>query len=118
MKTLTHDAQYICRNLEITEQEYCEMVYAGGLAWINHQYAPNQFLIDIFESNKWFWKWWVNQWEIRDRNYVNTNRNFNPWPPRINRRIYDGFHDVAEIKAIPNQIVLQEINKAIRAAVK
>lgn len=118
MRPLTHDAQYICRKLEITELEYCEKIEKDGHAYLRRKYPVDQLLRELHVSSSIFWKWWVNQWEIRDRDFVSSCMKFNPWPAHINRKLYQCFHEVSELTIQPNSLVIRDVSKSLRALAK
>lgn len=114
MRPLTHDAQFIIRKLEYTEQDYCERVEAGGYEWLNRYFSHAPDVIRLYSYSKKFWQWWVNQWEIRDKDFVKACKNFHPWPPHISHKLYDGFHNIAEISIRPNRWVIKELEEMVQ----
>lgn len=107
----THNRQYILRKLEISDLRYCQEVEDVGYMYLHRYFSYSPEAIESASKSELFWKWWINQWEIRDNEFVQQTCFRMPWPKETQRRIYDSFHDVKQISIVPNRFVIDEIRK-------
>lgn len=63
-------AKEICRLLGWTELDYNTFMWQTGTEYLDY-YLPNDcWGKQMLETNKTFWKWWINQWANRDAEFL------------------------------------------------
>lgn len=105
--------EVILRKLRITDLQYCEMVERGGYEWLRRYFSHVPDMIDICKYSAMFWKWWVNEWNLRDNRFLALNR-FKIWPVHIEESSYNFTHDIDGLGIRPNRFVIEEVNKIIK----
>lgn len=102
----------ICNLVKCSEDEYAEVMYKNGLAYLQWYLPCDQHAKKQLERSKLYWNWFKKQYRECDKAYIQS--------PGIaletlkeRRRLYRELHDpkalVIDLK--PNRIVLAEINK-------
>lgn len=117
------DKDYIITALKITIDDYTQAVEAGGIDWIRKYFGDDQSVVDVFTKNAEFWVWWVNQWEIRDREFIRVTGIDLIAEPLEGKVWYVAFqeylevHDVSRLSIIPNRFVLQKLASELRIVI-
>lgn len=107
-----HNRAYILRRLQISDLQYCEMVERGGYIWLERYFSHAPEVIHLSSYSEMWWKWWVNQWNIRDEYFVKKHR-FAIWPLNIELAAYNEVHDIEKIHIVPNKWVIKEVTNLI-----
>ena len=109
--------EIIIKSLCITDDEYANMVERSGYAWLSR--LMDDRLINEVAKIELFWKWWKNQWEIRDRefvrmtNLVQINEALGGKTQLYAGSLYNDIHNPYNLIIIPNTWVHQEILKVL-----
>ena len=93
------------------ELQYAEFQYESGLAYLNF-YIPNDAMaVDAISRSSTYWRWWINQWNKRDEQFLDTA--FLSIEARL--AIYTELHDARTLAAeiYPNGVVLADSYKAM-----
>lgn len=113
--------EHIQKALGISLDEYTIAVEQAGYEWINRYFNNDDEAVRIISSCKMFWLWWVNQWEIRDAEFVRmTGVDIidTPLEGRYWQAAFEDWvdiHAVKKLSIIPNRLVIKELSKMIRA---
>ncbi len=102
------NTEYIMRKLSITHLEYCLMVERGGYEWLKKHFVHEPEMIKYASYSKLFWKWWVNEWKIRDHSFVYETR-FMDVEQSMLHKIYNTSQNIQSLHVVPNKFVLIEI---------
>jgi hypothetical protein len=113
MRPKTHNQQVIIRKLNITHLQYCEMVEAGGYIWLQRYLSHVPEVISLSSYSQLWWKWWVNEWNIRDHQFVLDVR-FRKLPDDVIRKYYDDVHKINTLIIRPNRWVIKEVDTLIK----
>jgi hypothetical protein len=113
------------------EMQYCTFQYECGLAYLRHYITHDQWGQDMLQRSKMFWAWWLNQWAMRDNDFVcqftegmavNDDGVLQGWLSPGNLRIFYRYaHDPATLASdiYPNRVVLDEsYNQMIASLIK
>jgi hypothetical protein len=110
----------IIKSLGITELDYCNKVMESGYGWIRIRSGNNEEqLVNNIAKIPLFWKWWNNQWIIRDKEFVRQtsidiiNEALEGKVRRVANEIYNDIHNPYHLIAIPNVWLQAEINNLI-----
>lgn len=110
----------IIKALGMSEMNYCEMVMEGGYCWLKSRFGVDEeLLINNVAKIPLFWKWWNNQWDIRDKEYTRItsvdviNEALEGKTRRIAIEIYHDIHNPYHLIAMPNVWLKAEIDKLI-----
>jgi hypothetical protein len=111
--------EHIQRALGITADEYAVAVEQAGYQWIDRFFQNDQETVKIIASCAMFWKWWVNQWDIRDAEYIrmtsldiiDTPLEGKYWQAAFEEWIE--IHMVKKLQIIPNRMVIEELSRKI-----
>lgn len=108
----THNTQFIIRKLNLTHLEYCEMVERSGYNWLNKYFFHAPEVIQASSYSQLFWKWWVNEWKIRDEQFVKHVRFCYPEVEQL--LYYVDIHSIHKLVIHPNRFAITEVNKILR----
>lgn len=108
----THNTQFIIRKLSFTHLEYCEMVERGGYAWLDRYFFHSPEVIQASSYSQLFWKWWVNEWNIRDDQFVRYVHFCHPDVEQLD--YYLQTHSVGRLIIHPNRFAITEVNKILK----
>lgn len=106
--------------LGYTEQGYSLMIEYAGYAWLDRYFATNTELKNVFVTSKNFWQWWVNQWDLRDAEFLKETslRFINEELDGDELQLALGFfvekHCVKNLSIVPNYLVRQEVNALLK----
>lgn len=101
--------------LHLTEYEYGDMVLQYGNLWMQRYFGTQEAIIQALNSSKSFWKWWVNQWNNRDDQFIHEySCLLNIGTKDFTMDLYTMHHDVHSLKIIPNIIVVREVGRLIK----
>lgn len=53
-----------------SEEAYATLQFNTAIAWIRANIWPDEDLVSAMIEQKAFWLWWVNQWNIRDDEFL------------------------------------------------
>jgi len=115
--------QYITKALAINEYRYAQMVECSAYVWLTRLTDDSAVIGEIVKCSI-FWKWWINQWEIRDEQYVYEcnikliNEELSGRTLLLARELYNEKHDPMSLKIIPNSLVVNEIKKIVKNELK
>jgi hypothetical protein len=112
-----HNRTIIQRRLSISQLEYCQQVEKGAYVWLNRYFFHVPEVIKLSSYSEMWWKWWVNQWDIRDNYFVCTNR-FTETNASILKQSYHEIHNINKILVRPNRLVIKEVGKLIKEYTK
>ena len=107
-----HNTQFIIRKLEFTHLEYCELVEKSGYAWLEKYFFHAPEVIQASSYSQLFWKWWVNEWNIRDEAFVKHVRFCNPEIEQLD--YYFQVHSIQKLVIHPNRFAITEVNQILR----
>ncbi len=113
LNDIKHNRSVLLRKLEITDLQYCEFVEQGGYEWIQFYFSKSPEMQDIIKYSPMFWKWWVNEWNIRDEYHIHQNR-FKEWSTVVERGWYRRTHRMDDVIAVPNRWVIKELTDLIK----
>ncbi len=108
----THNTQFIQRKLNMSPLEYCELVERGGYAWLDKYFFHAPEVIQASSYSGLFWKWWVNEWNIRDEAFVKHVRFCNPEIEQLD--YYYAVHSISKLIIHPNRFAITEVNKILK----
>jgi len=106
--------QIICRILELSDQDYGNMVFEQAYAYMQKIIPTDHVGMDYLSKNALFWAWWENQWNRRDAIFINrwklSTINYILQPPvlRSLKAEYYEAHDIETLNIYPNRIVMDE----------
>jgi hypothetical protein len=102
----------------ITEEQWSEMVFNGGLEFIESLMQSQQWC-DAVCKTKSYWGWFKNQWEIIDLRFVATWGKFNPTAGGMARlkTEYMRMHSPEAMKVFPGQNVIAEALPGYKAMI-
>ena len=112
--------QLIQKTLNHSELSYGQMVYQGGLLWINRYFFFDELMEDIIQRSAMFWGWWKQQWSLRDAEFVyQTSLTRIELPLTGNELLialdlYYDAHNVHKLRITPNRFVTKEINDLLK----
>jgi hypothetical protein len=112
MVNLTHNRQFILRKINMTHQEYCELVERGGYAWLDKYLFCDPKGMKAASHSSMFWKWWVNEWNIRDDRFVRHVRFCNPDIEQ--RDYYFSVHAIYKLEIRPNKWAIADIEEVAK----
>lgn len=113
IQTLTNEdiRQWICRTMDITRQQYHDMVFEGGIAYLEQAMQLEEDEVARLTSHRMYWQWWTNHWNIRDRQFYH-NYHLNETPKhKLNaamRAVYRKAHEVTTLNVVPHRVVLEQ----------
>lgn len=104
----------------LTELEYGEMVLNYANLWMQKYFGPDEQIQGAFHHSKWFWKWWVGQWQNRDADFIDKHQEslqelpFDVTSREVTKWLYEDFHNIDGYVIIPNIRVVKEVGKLIQ----
>lgn len=116
---MTHKEQ-IQKSLGITTDEYTQAVEEAGYQWIARYFGNDADTSHLISTCRMFWLWWVNEWEIRDAEYIRVTSIDLLDAPLDGRYWQAAFKEWLEVHAVknltlrPNRWVRVEISKTIK----
>lgn len=100
--------------------EFNSMVEQAGYTWINRYFGLSDDMVDIVSKSRRFWQWWINEWEIRDGDFLfETSLRFitEPLTGLALQHALEEYvekHNAMKVSIVPNSLVRQELNQMIR----
>lgn len=61
--------QQVMEATGVTRMQYCRMMYASGLTYLEH-FVRIPEDVARFERSRLFWNWWKIQWTIREEEFL------------------------------------------------
>lgn len=115
--------ELIIKALQITELEYCETVENYGYAWIKRYFNKDVIAIKALSECASFWKWWVNQWDNRNiefihKTHLNVLNDFTNNEVKLLRYFFVEQHNVYSYFIIPNRFVINDLSALITKEVE
>ncbi len=115
--------QEIQERLGLSDFDCNTMVFENGMEYLNcyiesfgiqgatdkQLEASRQAWISEIAQTSIFWKWWTNQWKLRDRRFCqnsNSNRSIQPWSLAVYHMVHDP--KVLAGQIYPNRVVMTE----------
>lgn len=117
---MTKAKHIIKQALMLTDQQYAEMVMQFAHQWMQRYFGNEEVIISALHHSGWFWKWWVNQWDNRDEDFVQiTGLEYAQFPldKEVLKEVlsdYQIHHDVHRLRIVPNRMVVNEVGKLIK----
>lgn len=115
-----NNKDYIQKALGISADEYVIAVEQGGYQWINRYFHGDEDMTRLVSTCGMFWKWWINQWEIRDEQFVQST-GIDVLDMALDGRYWQvafeewlELHDVMKLQIVPNRWVIAALSKMIR----
>lgn len=99
---------------------FTELVERAGYTWMRRYFATDEDMMQLLSTSPMFWKWWINEWQIRDTDFLfETSLRFLAEPLtgialQYALEEYVEKHAVMKLKIVPNRLVTQELNRMIR----
>lgn len=119
---MTHTQELITRSLCLTADEYAEMVFQAGNIWLER--LSDKRVIKRVSLLPLFWKWWKNQWEIRDKEFIRV-ANLNEINQPLSgdtlifaSSLYNDVHDIKALKIIPNAWLNKQIVEIVNTEIE
>jgi len=53
--------------------EYCEFQELKGREYLETVICPDGYGVQELGNSRYYWRWWVNQWNRRDDDFLNSN---------------------------------------------
>jgi hypothetical protein len=96
--------------LRWSDQEYTNLQYFSGLAYLDEYLKGDQHYIEVLARAKIFWAWWRNHWAIRDRSFVDMVGNVILNDVQVRRDLYTEYNDGRALAGSihPHSLVLTE----------
>lgn len=111
---LTTTKQQVQSLLQWDDLQYGQFQYDQGLLYLQHNMlgGDDTWLSELSRSPI-FWQWWVNQWNIRDKQFLKD-----VWPVtggHHNLMVdqYEGLHDHLNLDCKPHKAVMQKTYAAM-----
>jgi hypothetical protein len=107
--------------LKFNESVYNQLVFDHGMQWVSKYFLNDSGIEYAVAKSVLFWKWWKNQWELRDAQFVfeanlkQQERPLNGDCLMIALELYYEAHNPTELNIHPNRFVLEEIKKNLLA---
>lgn len=109
--------KHIQRALGITNDDFVIAVEQAGYQWIDRYFHNDDDAVKLIASCKMFWKWWVNEWDIRDSEFIritsidliDTPLEGKCWQIAFEEWI--DLHEVKKLHIVPNRWVIQELSR-------
>lgn len=107
-------AEKVQKLLNITPEEYGNIVLSHGIAYLRSQLGYNDFSYHM-EADPMFWKWWRNHWHSVDMSFVDEAKSMTA----ADRALwYDTIHDVTEFAFTPPKVVMLPALKQLTQIIK
>lgn len=83
--------------LDLNDLQYGNMQFDLAYQYLEEVVGITDWVGEL-TSSKMFWKWWVNQWEIRDAHFLRyySDQN-NSWSNKVLMICYNAWHDPKEL---------------------
>jgi hypothetical protein len=65
--------QQILESCEMNDDEYCNLQFEKAVEWIKYRILDDEEVISAITSKEMFWTWWINQWNLRNDEFVTDN---------------------------------------------
>lgn len=108
----------------MTDLQYSEMVMAHAQQWMRKYFGTEETIINALNHSGWFWKWWVNQWDNRDTEFVQIaglEYAELPLEKALAEAVLEDYkihHNVNKLRIVPNKMVVNEVGKLIKVEVQ
>lgn len=98
-----------------SEEQYAQFKYENGLKYLSMYMNGLHDMIRAAESDKMFWNWWRNCWDLRDQVFIEHCADYGITRARL-EYIYTGAHDAAKLlfDIRPPKCVLEEAYLKVR----
>jgi hypothetical protein len=104
--------------LNMTELQYGEMVEAAGKRWMTRYFGTEPIILSALNHSQSFWAWWVKQWDNRDGDFINEfSCLLQVTTQQLTKELYDTHQDPDKLKAVPDDSVVKEVGKLLKAEV-
>lgn len=72
--------------------------------YLNEVMGCDQWMTDQICHSSVFWKWWVNQWNMRDEEFtLALSNNYH-----TNKELYTSYHNPLNLEVYPHTVVLRQ----------
>jgi hypothetical protein len=112
--------EIICKALNMTDIEYCQMVERFGLRWLTDLLSEDDAVVNEIAKRPLFWNWWKNQWKIRDKKFIyetsidKINEELSGDVLLIAKNLYWESHDLKRLRVVPNKWVRDDMSKVVQ----
>lgn len=65
--------QQILESCAMSDDEYCNLQFECAVEWIKYRVLDDEEVISAITSKETFWTWWINQWNLRNDEFVIDN---------------------------------------------
>ncbi len=104
----------ILRLSDYSENEYNNMIIAGADDYLRRNLRPeDEHAVQAMRKSRFFWKWWINQWDRRNRillhdiGYDESTRICRE-ERYIFRQLLNSTHSAENLNVYPNRIVMDD----------
>lgn len=108
----------LCQLLELSDLDYETMLMDGGEEYLERLLCNDAHGISQLKYNKFFWMWWKNQWQRRNRIFLAELAKYNldkvdyilqPDVVRILKDLYKEKHNVSSLHIYPSRVIMELI---------
>ncbi len=105
--------------LGYSADEYARLVEEAGYGWVT-RFTLNPDAHTVYGRSAMFWKWWVNEWNLRDEQFLSdtglrfADKPLTGYPLACALDIYVAFHNINKLDIVPNRWVHEEVARMIR----
>lgn len=115
-----NDQERIQLTLGFTAKRYALMVEYAGYAWLERYFANDAELKNMFVTCTSFWKWWINEWNQRDAEFLREtslryiNEPLTGYELQLSLHLFTETHNVKGLQIVPDKWVISEVNGLIK----
>ena len=114
---VNQDKHIIIKSLDIDEYVYSELVMAAGMEYLRTKIcsAGDECSVNVVSKSDLFWKWWVNNWNMRDIRFIDMcnlyeiNETLSGDFLKAARELYVDVHSVKEMVIVPNKFAKKQM---------
>lgn len=114
--------ELIIKALRLGPADHSTMLFYGADMWLD-KLSDSRVIARVAELPL-FWKWWKNQWDIRDQEFIRlTNLNEINQPLsgdtlHMAQSLYNDIHDATGLKIIPNAWLNKQIAEIVASEIE
>ena len=115
---------YIQKALGWSDYKYGKVVMDSAIEWIKFHFKSEPIMLDVLTRSTVFWQWWKNQWEHRDKRFIEvTAIDLLDYPiaeniKEILNEDYAELHDIGRLIIKPNRMVTKDCMRIIKMEIK
>ena len=105
--------QLLMKLMEVSPLEYHNHVMDNAYVWLDHQIGRDIFGKEVMLYSQFFWAWWTNQWNRRNRIFINrlqlndVKHILQPNVVRALKEEYQRVHSVEALNIYPSRVVIE-----------